>query len=110
MSLYYNKSTRFTLLQTYKVLKQELGFTKMPRGFTLLQTYKVLKLNRIITKRMQCFTLLQTYKVLKQMQSQILQMLVLHSYKLTRFSNSVQTYAISFEFYTLTNLQGSQTL
>ena len=34
---------------------------------------------------------------------------VLHSYKLTRFSNLVQRPEIQRPFYTLTNLQGSQT-
>ena len=56
-----------------------------------------------------CFTLLQTYKVLKQKLYTLIQPQVLHSYKLTRFSN-VNALAITDEvFYTLTNLQGSQT-
>ena len=57
----------FTLLQTYKVLKHDKGIAASTLGFTLLQTYKVLKL----------------YAFLKQ------DFDVLHSYKLTRFSNSV---------------------
>ena len=55
----------FTLLQTYKVLKQSFRLGIADFGFTLLQTYKVLKLQ---------------VKVIRVF-------IVLHSYKLTRFSN-----------------------
>ena len=34
---------------------------------------------------------------------------VLHHYKLTRFSNLLMDWKISNQFYTITNLQGSQT-
>ena len=35
--------------------------------------------------------------------------IVLHSYKITRFSNVFSLFQIEFSFYTLTKLQGSQT-
>ena len=35
---------------------------------------------------------------------------VLHHYKLTRFSNKNRTHTLIKQFYTITNLQGSQTL
>ena len=62
LSLYFS----FTLLQTYKVLKQYAGKYGAKGGFTLLQTYKVLKPITPHPPHNLCFTLLQTYKVLKQ--------------------------------------------
>ena len=56
-------------------------------GFTPLQTYKVLKLNQLIKEPVE----------------------VLHHYKLTRFSNPIPLLKPILEFYTITNLQGSQT-
>ena len=55
------------------------------------------------------FTLLQTYKVLKHRNNRNLVIKVLHSYKLTRFSNTALKNSLCRLFYTLTNLQGSQT-
>ena len=56
-----------------------------------------------------CFTPLQTYKVLKQICVGWEQPTVLHHYKLTRFSNWRDVDSWAIEFYTITNLQGSQT-
>ena len=56
-------------------------------SFTLLQTYKVLKPSASSNPSPICFTLLQTYKVLKHVMIRTHKNLVLHSYKLTRFSN-----------------------
>ena len=58
------------------------------RGFTLLQTYKVLKLSGLPGVGGVGFTLLQTYKVLKHVVVLLFRKIVLHSYKLTRFSNN----------------------
>ena len=55
------------------------------------------------------FTPLQTYKVLKQICVGWEQPTVLHHYKLTRFSNWRDVDSWAIEFYTITNLQGSQT-
>ena len=55
----------FTLLQTYKVLKQAQTPINRQQGFTLLQTYKVLKHYDVVSGLCEGFTLLQTYKVLK---------------------------------------------
>ena len=99
----------FTLLQTYKVLKLIIKHPGQYLCFTLLQTYKVLKPIIAISGCVICFTLLQTYKVLKLVKAIKFLKLVLHSYKLTRFSNSSDTLMTICLFYTLTNLQGSQT-
>ena len=99
----------FTLLQTYKVLKHSSNHKSHEICFTLLQTYKVLKLIIKHPGQYLCFTLLQTYKVLKLVKAIKFLKLVLHSYKLTRFSNSSDTLMTICLFYTLTNLQGSQT-
>ena len=101
-------------------------------SFTPLQTYKVLKPTVKLLNRRICFTPLQTYKVLKHRKKHTLPWVVLHHYKLTRFSNQpwvklrkknvLHHYKLTrfsnFEdtqhgkdqFYTITNLQGSQTI
>ena len=56
-----------------------------------------------------CFTPLQTYKVLKPMLFDTISAAVLHHYKLTRFSNLSVADLFVEMFYTITNLQGSQT-
>ena len=80
---------RFTLLQTYKVLKPNNKFYKTTDGFTLLQTYKVLKHQRCLNGKSR------------------------RLYSLTNLQGS-QTILISsvlvFSLYSLTNLQGSQTI
>ena len=58
--------------------------------FTLLQTYKVLKPSDEYLGDVFGFTLLQTYKVLKHAPVYLEEEMVLHSYKLTRFSNMEQ--------------------
>ena len=78
----------FTPLQTYKVLKPFLQVPAQVLCFTPLQTYKVLKLSVLHPFRPDRFTPLQTYKVLKPK------------------SNRLHEAAA---FYTITNLQGSQT-
>ena len=83
----YLGQNSFTLLQTYKVLKLLLLIPFHCLCFTLLQTYKVLKLFPRLATHFLSFTLLQTYKVLKQSGLIIFTLNVLHSYKLTRFSN-----------------------
>ena len=55
------------------------------------------------------FTPLQTYKVLKRVYVGKEIITVLHHYKLTRFSNWRDVDSWAIEFYTITNLQGSQT-
>ena len=55
--------------------------------FTPLQTYKVFKLNILFHCKIEGFTPLQTYKVLKLSTLDTVALLVLHHYKLTRFSN-----------------------
>ena len=55
------------------------------------------------------FTPLQTYKVLKPGLENVTISAVLHHYKLTRFSNGAWACPHGEEFYTITNLQGSQT-
>ena len=124
-------ASSFTPLQTYKVLKPTWTEQTQNTCFTPLQTYKVLKL--IIGEFIwECrFTPLQTYKVLKQTVKLLNHRIVLHHYKLTRFSNflnAVETISavlhhykltrfsnggwvtcVSVMFYTITNLQGSQT-
>ena len=77
--------------------------------FTPLQTYKVLKHKDGNNELYECFTPLQTYKVLKPKVSVSTLIIVLHHYKLTRFSNGVTTSQQMIQFYTITNLQGSQT-
>ena len=79
-------------------------------SFTPLQTYKVLKHKDGNNELYECFTPLQTYKVLKPKVSVSTLIIVLHHYKLTRFSNGVTTSQQMIQFYTITNLQGSQTL
>ena len=77
----------FTPLQTYKVLKRTCNDIAQANGFTPLQTYKVLKqqLARVLGHNR--FTPLQTYKVLKPIIVCVANTIVLHLYKLTRFSN-----------------------
>ena len=104
-ALYY----RFTPLQTYKVLKRILGGVGNVKSFTPLQTYKVLKHCNCQMVWNCSFTPLQTYKVLKQICVGWEQPTVLHHYKLTRFSNWRDVDSWAIEFYTITNLQGSQT-
>ena len=99
----------FTLLQTYKVLKHIVLPPKILFSFTLLQTYKVLKHIEKFFSPFFSFTLLQTYKVLKRVWVTAYAQRVLHSYKLTRFSNYRLCGQTEVGFYTLTNLQGSQT-
>ena len=73
-------SQGFTLLLTYKVLKQRHGCIHHVCRFTLLLTYKVLKrlfLNALKALR---FTLLLTYKVLKPRELFKTSANVLHSY------------------------------
>ena len=77
--------------------------------FTPLQTYKVLKHCNCQMVWNCSFTPLQTYKVLKQICVGWEQPTVLHHYKLTRFSNWRDVDSWAIEFYTITNLQGSQT-
>ena len=55
------------------------------------------------------FTPLQTYKVLKLFFRKPKAKKVLHHYKLTRFSNGTCKDVFEDRFYTITNLQGSQT-
>ena len=57
------------------------------KSFTPLQTYKVLKQSSLFHKMDFCFTPLQTYKVLKPITISLAFLVVLHHYKLTRFSN-----------------------
>ena len=78
-------------------------------SFTPLQTYKVLKPELTYQALYYRFTPLQTYKVLKQICVGWEQPTVLHHYKLTRFSNWRDVDSWAIEFYTITNLQGSQT-
>ena len=79
------------------------------KSFTPLQTYKVLKHCNCQMVWNCSFTPLQTYKVLKQICVGWEQPTVLHHYKLTRFSNWRDVDSWPIEFYTITNLQGSQT-
>ena len=79
------------------------------KSFTPLQTYKVLKHCNCQMVWNCSFTPLQTYKVLKQICVGWEQPTVLHHYKLTRFSNWRDVDSWAIEFYTITNLQGSQT-
>ena len=72
----------FTLLQT------TLSINPNDMCFTLLQTYKVLKQSQLRGSTTGRFTLLQTYKVLKPIITLRQVCRVLHSYKLTRFSNT----------------------
>ena len=78
-------------------------------SFTPLQTYKVLKHPRSRLFALVSFTPLQTYKVLKRDFIGFMLGGVLHHYKLTRFSNRRYVNCRAVEFYTITNLQGSQT-
>ena len=78
-------------------------------SFTPLQTYKVLKQYLTHEDEKQRFTPLQTYKVLKRDFIGFMLGGVLHHYKLTRFSNRRYVNCRAVEFYTITNLQGSQT-
>ena len=80
------------------------------KSFTPLQTYKVLKHCNCQMVWNCSFTPLQTYKVLKQICVGWEQPTVLHHYKLTRFSHWRDVDSWAIEFYTITNLQGSQTL
>ena len=100
----------FTPLQTYKVLKHPRSRLFALVSFTPLQTYKVLKLAILFTDVFCCFTPLQTYKVLKRDFIGFMLGGVLHHYKLTRFSNRRYVNCRAVEFYTITNLQGSQTM
>ena len=79
---------RFTPLQTYKVLKHTLYSVKRQVCFTPLQTYKVLKRYSLLKSTPGGFTPLQTYMVLKL------------------FAVIKSLHPL---FYTITNLQGSQT-
>ena len=79
------------------------------KSFTPLQTYKVLKHCNCQMVWNCSFTPLQTYKVLKQICVGWEQPTVLHHYKLTRFSNTGKSILFLELFYTITNLQGSQT-
>ena len=102
----------FTPLQTYKDLKPCRYWLCRSSGFTPLQTYKVLKPLIGLQIHHHSFTPLQTYKVLKQNILNAFPIIVLHHYKLTRFSNREIERWIQFMlwFYTITNLQGSQTM
>ena len=100
---------RFTPLQTYKVLKRNVRLLIQKEGFTPLQTYKVLK-------RTNCChdtnDVLHHYKLTRfsnGMTAICMDWQVLHHYKLTRFSNPYAAIALEEPFYTITNLQGSQT-
>ena len=73
-----------TNLQGSQTISEHLTFTI---SFTYLQTYKVLKRALIRYSLVYCFTYLQTYKVLKPLSNIVTILLVLHIYKLTRFSN-----------------------
>ena len=79
-------------------------------SFTPLQTYKVLKPSAYDPTYSISFTPLQTYKVLKPKKRKSPTFCVLHHYKLTRFSNVPAVHGTANKFYTITNLQGSQTL
>ena len=78
----------FTPLQTYKVLKP-IGFDKI--NIIVLHHYKLTRFSN--TEYLNGFLIT-----------------VLHHYKLTRFSNYKINAPKVVEFYTITNLQGSQTL
>ena len=79
---------RFTPLQTYKVLKRSKRFNIF---WNVLHHYKLTRFSNCKIKRFQKTD-------------------VLHHYKLTRFSNVPKDLIFSGMFYTITNLQGSQTL
>ena len=99
-----NNEACFTLLQTYKVLKLPIQQYTQTRRFTLLQTYKVLKLHK---HKALLLIVLHSYKLTRFSNSCVLtikQLSVLHSYKLTRFSNIGGIGHSFFKFYTLTNL------
>ena len=100
----------FTPLQTYKVLKHKDGNNELYECFTPLQTYKVLKPKVSVST---LIIVLHHYKLTRFSNSQtVLSAItcVLHHYKLTRFSNPTSEIKLCREFYTITNLQGSQTL
>ena len=77
--------------------------------FTPLQTYKVLK-HSLYTKFLS--RVLHHYK-LTRFSNEVGEtddyVPVLHHYKLTRFSNNLHNHIHIYKFYTITNLQGSQT-
>ena len=79
----------FTLLQNYKVLKLPIGALIKIMGFTLLQNYKVLKLRatRMMLKE-RFYTLTKLQGSQTGMGEMYRTISVLHSYKITRFSNT----------------------
>ena len=99
----------FTLLQTYKVLKPRVQYQM---SSVVLHSYKLTRFSNLLELNISPFRVLHSYKLTRFsncMTRLITRTLVLHSYKLTRFSNLVQRPEIQRPFYTLTNLQGSQT-
>ena len=80
--------------------------------FTVLHSYKLTRFsNQYIVKRI-CALVLHSYKLTRfsnETHLYLSMVIVLHSYKLTRFSNRLCVNTLQIEFYTLTNLQGSQT-
>ena len=102
-------SPTFYTLTNLQGSQTHLRQFRISLSFTLLQTYKVLKRDRSNNKKL---GVLHSYK-LTRFSNIIIPLCnivqVLHSYKLTRFSN-VPSILVSINlFYTLTNLQGSQT-
>ena len=78
------------VLHSYKITRFSncvIWDMQVEYSFTLLQNYKVLKLYNLLPLLYPCFTLLQNYKVLKQNLKHVKEFEVLHSYKITRFSN-----------------------
>ena len=106
----YSSLSCFTPLQTYKVLKPTMGQTPEEKRFTPLQTYKVLKRYAYVSVNL---SVLHHYKLTRfsnTLPRSYKEVSVLHHYKLTRFSNTTKVITEQIEFYTITNLQGSQTL
>ena len=99
----------FTLLQTYKVLKLP---ERSRNANTVLHSYKLTRFSNLPVNDGTVHEVLHSYKLTRfsnGWNTVMLTMFVLHSYKLTRFSNGLPTAWQLLRFYTLTNLQGSQT-
>ena len=78
----------------------------------VLHSYKLTRFSNIILYNIKGWLVLHSYKLTRFSNSEEEKKFlryVLHSYKLTRFSNPYDYMFMSNQFYTLTNLQGSQT-
>ena len=80
--------------------------------YSVLHSYKLTRFSNYLFHILFVSSVLHSYKLTRFSNASSVstdKLSVLHSYKLTRFSNFMVAYERPSRFYTLTNLQGSQT-